>query len=226
MTVKIGKESGYLHFKRVDDTLVEVNFFSKNSISFYHKDKKEYLRSIPEEITFLVSVKDILRLYLALKNKENIIVKHDHILFSAYQKDGQYMIKGLDYYMETGGVLYIDQMNYPYVLLLSYLKAFLSHYNVLTFDIMENIYLTLHRSELGKEMFIVDNEIGKTYFIDYDQLAAMEELYDYYVENGVVFTHSFTPDKNVFVDKSGAFVISGRRYDFSVFKKLVEIIRI
>lgn len=175
-------------------------------------------------------VSKITQLYLELKTfKEDFesIVIEDHnkkiVIYTTEKRPATIHIKGIDYEKKTSGLIYIDVYNYPFVLLLSYLREFLSVYPVLSVSLY-GIDFSYNKDE--KLLIIYEKDLEKVSYIEKENITAMKELLDNYNERGIMFTHSFTPDRSIFIDKELNFIINDKKFSFELYKKINYLLEV
>ncbi len=224
MTVKMS-EKGLIKIKKIEDKTF-ILFQSIIPAIFYDKElKKQLKKREPVEIEIPLSISQIVSLYLKLKTfedsfldeKDSIVVDslEGRVLF--YRKDDQLVIKGIDYMNKKAGILYFKTGTYWYLLFLSYLKTFLHNFSVLSYYIDNNIVLTFEKRE--KTLTIEDRDMNKVHYLEVDEVDIFQELVCNFDRNGKLFTHVFTPDRNIVVTKN-EFIINDKIFDLSVFRQI------
>lgn len=231
-----GKRKTFLGFEKTDNpTVVKLKFKTEQGAYFYDKDLGN-IKGEGFDGEIEVPLQNVVELYLALKTfedsfefgkmEESISFEDDDkkiMFYTTEKRPATIHIKGIDYKKKTSGILYVDVSNYPYVLLLAYMRQFLSNFSILSFSVF-NINFSYSKDE--NLLLIYDKDLGNTEYVKSENLSAMKELFDNYMERGLMFTHSFTPDRNVFIDKEKNFHINDKQFDFSLFKKVAYLISI
>lgn len=235
--VTIGKEKGAIRFDKIGEDTLVLKF--RSDLPAYFEDKELGTVKSPEGVEFElpVSLNTVVSLYLKLKTfeesfksmEDSIIIQENGkrvVIYRHKTKPYFLTIKGIDYNQKKAGIIYIDITNYAYVLFLAYLKAVLSKFPLLSYNLTKDVSLAYNRED--KILTILDTDLDKFHYIEEDELHTARELLDTYCEtNGeILFTHSFTPDRNVFIDKSGVFQINDKAFELVDFKKFVYLISI
>ena len=232
--VIVGKNKGAVRFDKTGEDALVLKF--KSEIPAYFEDKELGSIKSPEGVEFEIPVllSTVVRLYLKLKTfdesfktMEDSIVIQDQdkrvVIYRHKTKPFFLVIKGIDYDQKKAGIIYIDTSNYSYVLFLSYLRTILSKFPVLSYNLSKDVTFTFNRED--KLLTILDKDLDKFHYIEEDELNTARELFDTYCESSseILFTHSFTPDRNIFIDKSGTFQINDKAFDLNAFKHFVYL---
>ncbi len=207
---------------------LELNLPAK----YYHPEMKQVIKGegIKESIT--INVRQLTNLYLSMKDYENsfekpIVFKDGKTQIKFYKIEDKPMtlvIFGMNPDKNEAGIWYLDVLNYTYVLLLAYLKEFLSSYPVLSFE-EGTVEFGYNRED--NMILITDKELNKHHYIEEENIAVIQEIFDNYKEQNILFTHSFTPDRNIYIDKeTEKFYVNSNKFPLDVFKKLVYLTRI
>lgn len=236
--VKIGGKRGLLlEFDRVSDDTVEIFFSSNIPAEYYDKELKQKVKS-PEGVTlsFNVPLSQVVELYLKMKTFDSSMNdKKDGVLFKS--SDGTKAVAffkhsvnemnlvalGIDYSQKKAGIMYINTVNYPYVLLLAYIQAVLQNFPVLTYKVADVLFAYDRKEKL---LTVLDPSVDKFHYIERDELNVMHQLLDLYYRENVIFTHSFTPDRNIFIDKDETFYVNDKKFDFTTFRQIAYLTQI
>ena len=235
--VKVGGKRGILlQFDKVDNSFVSVYYKTSIPAIFYDKDLKQNVKNSEGiEISLVTPLKQIVSLYLKAKTFENsfkderdtvIFQEEDRriLFYKQLSKPFNLVVKGIDYGEKKAGISYIDTTNYAYVLLLSYVKTFLQQFPILSYDLTNDVEITYNRED--KTVTVLDRSVDKIHYIEVDEINTIDQLLDNYFEQNMLFTHSLTPDHNIFIDKGETFHVNDKVFDFTVFKQFVYLTRI
>lgn len=226
----IVKDKGVVKFRKRESDIYLV-FKSNQPAIFYDKElKKQIKKEEPVSIEVPAKLPQIVRLYLDLKTfKDSFLDEKDSILFDSlesrvifYRKGNSIAIKGMDYVNKKAGILYIDTEGYNFVLFLSYLRTFLGGFPVLTYHLDNLVSVVYDRSILTIE----DSDIGKIHYIEKDEINTLKEIAEKYIDEGILFNHSFTPDRNIAVTKEKEFIVNDKIFDIATFKKLYYMLNL
>ena len=234
--VIVGKNKGVVRFDKLTDDTVLLKF--KSDIPAHLTDKQlGRIKSDGVEFSIQVPLEKVVEFYLKLKTfhesfrsmDDSIILLDGNKKIAIYRhqtKPYYLCIKGIDYETKRAGIVYIDTSNYVYVLFLSYLRTFLQNFPLLTYRL--NPYISFVYNREDDLITVIDTDIDKFHYIEKDEInTAIELLSTFYeTEQEMLFTHSFTPDRNVFIDKSGVFQINDKQFDLKAFKHFVYLISI
>lgn len=230
MGVKV-RDKGFIKLDKVSENLCVIHF--QSNIPAYVKTKDGYVRNERGiDLEVFTHTKNIVRMYLDLKLfKENpdvsfsigeewgkVIHIHKHP-----EKPFEIVMKGFNYDTVEGGMIYIDTTNYTYLLLLAYFKTFLGGFDTLSLNLTDDILITYQKT--NKTLLIEDRYTEKTHYIEEDEINIWLELYDMISSTGFSYTHSFTPDRNIYFEKNeNVLYINTRKFDYLTFKKIANML--
>jgi len=233
----VGKGRSVFDLTKVDNSTVRVFFSSDFPAGFKDKELNQKIKS-PEGVSFKVEVPvyKILELYLRVKTFENSFSEvSDFIALSS--DDDKKVVKvfkhlsnpnnlcllGIDYNEKKAGIVYLNHTIYRFVLFTTYLQTFLQNFPVLSYKVA-SIEFTYNREE--QLLTVLDADFDKFHYIERDELNVMKQILDNYYQKNILFTHSFTPDRNIFIDKDEVFYVNDKRFDLTLFKQIVYMIQI
>lgn len=223
-----------MKFDKINDSLILATF--KTDLPAYIKIGGEYTKgSGGLELEVITQVKKLAKLYLFMKvfreeeTQESVIFGEEkgRVIFFYRHPEKPYFltIKGFNYDTKEAGIAYIDTTNYAYLLFISYIRTFLQNFKVLTYDLTDKITLTYDRE--NRILAIEDRELEKVSYIERDEINVWIEMHDLITRAGFCYTHSFTPDRNIYISKEdNSLTVNGRRFDNTVFKKISYLLEL
>ncbi len=222
------RDRGRLELRRNGEK-VGLYFESNIPAKYKHPELKETVKGEGIKIELPVEIRDVVNLYLSMKTfeesfKEPVLFKKGSAVLSFHKTPSKPMtlvIYGVNPDKNEAGLYYLDVLNYTYVLLLAYFKEFLSKYPALSFT-EGNVEFGYSKED--KMLIVYDRDLEKHHYIEEEEIAIMQELLGNYFKNNTLYTHSFTPDRNIYIDKiTEKFVVNDKEFDFTTFEKLVYL---
>ena len=233
----VGENRSVLDLTKIDDSTVKLFFSSQIPAEFFDKELNQKIKS-PEGVSFEIEVPlyKILELYLKVKTfEESFREKTDMI--SLFSEDGNKVVKvyrhlsnpnnlcflGIDYSQKKAGIIYLNHTIYKFLLFNAYLQTFLQNFPILSYRIAK-VEFTFNREE--QLLTVLDTDLDKFHYIERDELNIMKQLLDNYFQKNILFTHSFTPDRNIFIDKDEIFYVNDKKFDMTLFKQIVYMVSV
>lgn len=224
-----------LQFDKITDDRASVFFTSDIPAEFYDKTLEQKVKS-PEgvSVNIEVPVSLVVELYLKIKTFEKSMnSKEDCVAFYAPNKKITFFkhlsnpdnlgVLGVDYSEKKAGIMYMNTLNYPFVLFLSYLQTVLEKFPILTYKVA-GIDFVYDRKE--RLLTVIDKEVDKMHYIEVEQLNIMTQFLNLYYKENMLYTHSFTPDRNIYIDKNETFHVNDKKFDFTTFEQIAYLVQI
>jgi hypothetical protein len=233
--INLANKKAFLGLFKTDEFgKIKLKFKTTQGALFFDGTAKKTIKGDGFEGEFTISLSKAVEIYLDLKTFEDTFEGNQYavditeeskkiVFYTTEKRPATLQIKAVDYKRKTAGMLYIDITSYSFVLLLSYMSEFLSRFPVLSYSVF-NINFSYNRED--KILLITDKDINNTIYIKEENITVIKELFDYYLTRGGMFTHCFTPDRNVYIDRELNFFINDKKFSVELFKKTAYLVSI
>lgn len=136
------------------------------------------------------------------------------------------IFKGINAITSDAGLAYIDTGNYTFLLLMTYIRSFIRRLPALVYSPSEEIIFIYNRQDRTLAIEFTGRK-QRVVYLDPEQVELWIEMREMINRTGKVFTHSFSSDRRVYIDKdTKEFIVYEKAYDYSLFDRVGYLLSI